>query len=363
MYKITRAQEIEDLIRGAAVLATGGGGNPKEGLKLLEEALKIKGEISIIDVDEVREDWVAVTPYYVGTIAPLAKTKKPVKITDSMTLAFRKMEKNLDKKINAVVPGEIGGENTPVAINIGAKMNLPILDGDLIGRAAPEITQGILHIFDVPMYPSVLVSETGNILIVEKYADIEDYEAIARFVSILEGRFIAVVDTPLVRENIKKVVVKNSVSKCIEIGRVIRESRKKGKNPVDAVVKAINGWKIFEGVVKGYTWKDEGGFLVGEALLGGINEWQGHTLKSWIKNEHIMAWRDNKPIVMPPDLMAFLLDNGEAVINSDLKKDIKVQVVATKAPEIWRTPKGLELFGPKHFGFNLEYVPVEELVK
>lgn len=363
MFKLSSFQEIEDLVRGATVLATGGGGDPKEGLKLLEEALRVKGEIKIIDVNEVPEDSITVTPYYVGTVAPLAKTKKPTKIADPMDKAFEELRNVIDEKIGAVLPGEIGGENMAVAINIGAKMNLPVIDGDLVGRAAPEIIQATPHIFNIPLYPSSLVSETGNVVIVKRYASIEDYETIARFLSVLSGKFIAVVDTPLTKKYLEKVVIRNSISRCIRIGRAIREARERGSDPVKAVAEAVNGWKIFEGVIKSYRWKDEEGFLVGEVFLEGINEWRECALRSWIKNEHIMAWRGERPVVMPPDLIIFLSDNGEAIINADLREGIKIHVVAAKAPEIWRTPKGLELFGPKHFGFDLEYVPVEKLIE
>jgi len=362
MHKISSLQEAEDLVRGATVLGTGGGGSPAEGLRLLKEALKIKREISFIDIDELADDAVVVTPYCIGTIAPTAKTRKPAKLKDPMGLAFEKMESVLGKKIGAVVACEIGGANTPVALNIGAKVGLPVVDGDLLGRAAPELHQCTAHVFDAPMYPSVITTETGNVVVIERYADIDDYEALARYISALAGRVAAAVDTPMTKELAKKAIVRNTISKCVEIGRVIRESRDRGENPVEAVVKALNGWKIFEGVVKKYTWRDEGGFLVGDILIDGVGEWQGHLLKSWIKNEHIMAWKDNNPIVMPPDIMSFLLDSGEAITNTDLKEGVKVHVVAAKAPEVWRTPKGLELFGPRHFGFDVDYVPVEELV-
>jgi hypothetical protein len=49
------------------------------------------------------------------------------------------------------------------------------------------------------------------------------------------------------------------------------------------------------------------------------------------------------------------------VTNDALKQGLEVSVLAAKAPDVWRTPKGLEFFGPKHFGFDHEYVPVEEL--
>jgi DUF917 family protein len=212
------------------------------------------------------------------------------------------------------------------------------------------------------MYPSVIATETGNVVVIEMYADIDDYEAMARYISALAGRFAAAVDTPMVKDVAKKVIVSNTISKCIKIGKSIRESKAKGENPVEAIVEVLHGWRIFEGVVRRYTWKDEGGFLVGEAFVEGLNQWKGHVLKSWIKNEHIMVWRDNNPIVMPPDLVSFILDSGEAITNTDLREGVKVHAVAAKAPDVWRTMKGLELFGPKRFGFNINYVPVENLV-
>ena len=95
----------------------------------------------------------------------------------------------------------------------------------------------------------------------------------------------------------------------------------------------------------------------------GIGRCSGKTLRTWIKNEHIMAWIDNKPVTMPPDLIMFIRDSGEPITNTVLRVGDKVNVVVAKAPDVWRTPKGLELFGPRHFGFDYDYVPVEELVK
>ncbi|HIQ10605.1 MAG TPA: DUF917 family protein, partial [Pyrodictium sp.] len=75
MFSLTSRRDIEDLIRGATILGTGGGGDPKEGLKLLDEALKLRGRIDIVKLDELPRDSIIVVPYFVGTIAPTAKTK------------------------------------------------------------------------------------------------------------------------------------------------------------------------------------------------------------------------------------------------------------------------------------------------
>ncbi len=115
--------------------------------------------------------------------------------------------------------------------------------------------------------------------------------------------------------------------------------------------------------MKEYNWRNEGGFLKGEAVIDGTGRYVGHNLRTWIMNEHIMVWRDNNPIVMPPDLMSLLTPQGDPVTNTELKEGMKVIAIAAKAPEVWRTEKGLEYFGPKHFGFDYEYVPVEKLVE
>ena len=38
----------------------------------------------------------------------------------------------------------------------------------------------------------------------------------------------------------------------------------------------------------------------------------------------------------------------------------EVAVTAMKACDFWRTERGLRIYNPKHFGFDIEYVPIEE---
>jgi len=363
MRSITSTEEIRDLIYGATLFGTGGGGDPEEGFRLLAEALAEIGKIELVGVEELPQEGVVVSPYYIGTIAPTAEARKPAKIEDPISVAFKKMEEVVGRKISGAVACELGGFNTAVAMSVAAKMGVPVVDGDLLGRAAPELHQCTVNILGIPMCPSVVVTETGNIVVIEQYADIDDYEALARYLSVLAGRLAVAVDTPLTKEQAEEAIIRGTISKCIEVGRAVREARERGEDPVEAAVSALGGWRIFKGVVKKYEWRDEGGFLIGEALLEGVGEWKGHILRSWIKNEHIMVWRDEKPIVMPPDMMSFVTDDGKVITNAELREGMEVNALAFKAPKIWRSPKGLELFGPRHFGFDLDYVPVEELVR
>ena len=363
MFRITTREEAEDLVLGATILGTGGGGDPGEGLRMMEEALRIAGGVRVVDLEELPGDAVAVSAYYVGTVAPTARTRTRVVIRDPVGEAFSEMERLLGRRIGGLVATEIGGGNTPVVFEIAAKTGLPVVDGDLLGRAAPELHQCTVHIHGYTMYPSVIVTETGNVVVVRRYSDIDDYESLARFVSVLAGRHAAVVDTPLDREALERVLVRGTITLSLRLGRAVREARRRGENPVATIARVLGGWVVFKGIVESYKWRDEGGFLVGETSVRGVDRWSGRRLRTWIKNEHIIAWVDESPAVMPPDLITFVRPSGEPVLNSELREGDEVYAIAAPAPSIWRTEKGLELFGPKHFGFNYDYVPVEELVE
>jgi DUF917 family protein len=213
------------------------------------------------------------------------------------------------------------------------------------------------------MAPSVVVSETGNVVFIERYADIDDYESLARYVAVLAGGNAAVIDTPLTKSTAAKILIKGSISKSIALGKAVRQALQDRRDAVEAVRNVLGGWLVFRGTVKKYEWRNEKGFLFGDVTLSGDKEWQGQSLRSWIKNEHIFAWLGSKPIVMPPDLIMFLDHSGHGITNDALKLGLEVSVVAAKAPEVWRTPKGLGFFGPRHFGFDFDYVPVERLVE
>ena len=96
-----------------------------------------------------------------------------------------------------------------------------------------------------------------------------------------------------------------------------------------------------------------GGFLVGEALIvDGKSE-----ARVWFKNENLMLWVDGKLKACAPDLICMLnTKNVYGTYNRDLAKGNQVTVVGIPALPIWRTKKGKELFGPRAFGFEEDYV-------
>jgi hypothetical protein len=363
MFLLENRNDIEDLVVGTTILGTGGGGSPQTGRTTLESDLAAGLKLRIMDLDEVPEDALVVSPYFVGSVAPGAgKPTKKKTIADPFKVGFEFMERYFKRKIGTTVASELGGGNTAAALHVAAQLGIPLVDGDLLGRAAPELHQSTTHVFGGSMAPSVVVSETGDVVFIERYADVDDYEALARYVSVIAGGHAAVIDTPLTKSLASKVVIKGTISKSLAVGKAVREAHGKRSDAVEAVRKVLDGWLIFKGAVEKHEWRDEKGFLFADATLKGQGRWEKHSFRSWIKNEHIFAWLDAKPVVMPPDLIMFLESEGYGVTNDLLRPGLEVSVLAAKAPDVWRTPKGLEYFGPKHFGFEYAYVPVERIL-
>ncbi len=146
MKRELSVQEIEDLIVGATILGVGGGGNPQDGLKSMMGQHEAGKRINVWTLDEFSDLDRFVSPYFVGSVAPVNANKKkaPKTVDDPIRVAFKILGEKLGKKISATVATEIGGGNTAASLAIAAKLDIPAVDGDLMGRAGPSFTRAPL---------------------------------------------------------------------------------------------------------------------------------------------------------------------------------------------------------------------------
>lgn len=76
-----------------------------------------------------------------------------------------------------------------------------------------------------------------------------------------------------------------------------------------------------------------------------------------------MSWLDGKPYVTSPDIFSAVdVETGEPKINPSITEGDKLAIISMKAREQFRTVKGLEILGPKHFGFDIDYTPIEKIL-
>ncbi|HWQ17956.1 MAG TPA: DUF917 domain-containing protein [Sulfolobales archaeon] len=354
---IDKVEDLEDIIWGASLLATGGGGSLSYGLRLARRIAE-GGGLKVVAVEELSDDDIVVSPYFIGSMG--TALDRGEEETKSMLIeAISVLSEELGAEILGIVASELGGGNTAVALYAAYLLNRPIVDGDLMGRAGPELHQSTAHVYGVPVTPSVIVSPTGSTIVITRIPNVDFYEEISRHIAYLSGGWSLVVDTPLRGRTARSVIISGTLSLCLKLGRAVRESRARGANAVDAIMNILKGWKIFEGKVTESNLKNTGRFLEGTITV----ESAEGKLKIYVKNEYLLVWLDDEPIAMPPDLIMLVDSVGNPILSNMVREGLDVIVIASKAPNIWRTAKGLELFGPKHFGFNYNYIPVEKLVE
>ena len=69
------------------------------------------------------------------------------------------------RRVAALMPAEIGGSNGLLPISWAARMGLPVVDADGMGRAFPEIPQVTMHLAGISPSPAVMTDERGNLLV------------------------------------------------------------------------------------------------------------------------------------------------------------------------------------------------------
>ena len=201
LKKIDR-ENLEFFLEGVAIFGTGGGGSPEWGREIMLNDLKRGRECTIVNPEKIEDDSLVVSGGIMGSI----KIWENINFNEllehwesnfELEVAFREMEKELGKKIDYIVPFEMGGLNTPVILSLGSRVGVPVIDGDAVGRAAPEtqMTSFIGH--GISLTPMPLVDYNGNVVVIRKAINPVYPDQVGRFVITRGGSFGANIHYPM----------------------------------------------------------------------------------------------------------------------------------------------------------------------
>jgi DUF917 family protein len=253
---------------------------------------------------------------------------------------------------------EIGGSNGMVPLTWAARMGLPVLDADGMGRAFPEVQQVTMHLAGIPAAPAVVVDERGHRAVIHQAEGVWA-ERLERAIAIACGGIAASAEYTMTVAQARVATVPGTVSLAGEIGRAISGA---ATDPVAAVIAATGAARLLDGKVVDIERRFEGGFIRGTATIEGTRADAGRRLDIEIQNEFLVARVDGAVRATAPDIISLLDEQtGEAIHTERLRYGQRLVAVAIPCPPIWRTRIGLETAGPAAFGFDLPYVPVEEL--
>jgi DUF917 family protein len=371
--KLENLQDCEDFVQGCLFMGTGGGGSVAWGMGMLKKALEESIPLEWVDVEDIPDDVWTVTPYGMGSIAPVTQeTLDEIERTGledrhgdrSMEEAVKELGNYLGKSIGCLVAAELGAGNTPAPLVTGARLHIPVVDGDYAGRAIPDEMQGTPYLYGKHSWPFASVDKWGNVAIVKYTVNPHMLERIGKMLAVAAYGSTTMAATPLPGDEMKDILVPGTLTKCLALGRGMRQAREAGRDPIDAALEATGGWRLFEGVVTGQDWEDRGGYMFGTTHIQGIGDYEGQTLDVWFKNENHVSWLNGEPWVCSPDLVTLAYRDGEGTTNTLIKKGDEVVAVGIKGLEAFRTEFGLnEAAGPRYYGFDIDYVPIEELMQ
>ncbi len=354
-------QDIDDIALGSSLLGSGGGGDPYMGRLEAIAAVKEHGLVTLLDVDEVPDDW---------TVAPICGVGAPRVSLEKGTngIEYPKvramMERMLDKKLDAFLLSEAGGMNSMIPISAAARAGLPLVNADGMGRAFPGIQQDTFTLNGVSTNPFVIADEKGNCTVL--YTIDNDWtEAIGREITTASGGQVTTLASPMSGAKMKTSVVVGTVDYAQKLGRVIRTAGDaQGETPEQYFLRESGALRFFKGKICDVLRETRDGFNFGKVELEGIGEDKGSTAVVEFQNENIYAEVDGEIVATVPDLIC-LVDSETfvPVTTENLKYGKRVLVVGLPCDKAWRTAGGLDLAGPRWFGLDVDYVPVEELAR
>lgn len=354
---------LADLARGAAFLGSGGGGDPYYSLLLAEAALERCGRLELLPLSELANDALVAPCGWIG--APTVSVEKLPNGSETVT-GLRRLEKILGRRIDAVLPIEIGGGNGLAPLIAAAELGVPVVDCDGMGRAFPESQMTIFNIRKLSACPSVLTAADGSLAVIET-GDNLTHERIARALSVALGGIAHMVEYPLTGAEAKANAIPGSIGAAIAAGAAIRQARASKRDPFEALSEALGAtglyphcMTLFDGKIVDLERETRGGFSVGKVVIDGFG---GHSrMEIGFQNENLIARRDGAVRAMTPDIITIMdRETADTITTEKLKYGQRVKVIGAAAPAMLREKDALAFVGPAAFGLGAAFSPIETL--
>ncbi|ADG89648.1 hypothetical protein TBS_29900 [Thermobispora bispora] len=353
MARITM-DDVDALARGCAVLGTGGGGDVRTAAIAARRAISAYGEVPLVSLEELDPDALVLPLSGIGapTVSHemIAAAEEPVLIRDEVERVF-------GRPPAAVMSSEIGGANGVAPVAWAARLGLPLLDADAMGRAFPEVQMVSMNVAGIPPTPVVMADAVGNVVTIRPIDGVWS-ERMARAVCVAAGSSALMADYILTAGELARGAIRGTVRRAIAIGRATQGAR----DPLAALIAELGAARLITGKLTELERRTTGGFARGTVVIEGTGEDRGRRLTVEIQNENLVAIENDRVRAIVPDLIT-IVDTltASAIQTENLRYGQRVTVIAWPCDPLWRTPEGLKIAGPRAFGYDLDHLPVETI--
>ncbi|HEY2400456.1 MAG TPA: DUF917 domain-containing protein [Steroidobacteraceae bacterium] len=364
MISFSESADIKDIARGSVLLGTGGGGDPYIGELFLQAQLESGRTPNVIPVEQVADDTLVITIAGVGS-PPVMLENLVSDVTLLQILA--RMETHLGRKVGALISAEIGGVNSMFPLALSAITGLPVLDGDGVGRAVPRTEMCTFSIYGCSATPGVVIDELGNTIVMETVNDVTA-ETVLRAVTVALGAHVFGGFYPMTGAQVKRTAIRDTLSLSQNIGRCIRTAREGDGDVFTELLQFLNTSRnggvarlLFDGKIVDVTHDTRNGWHWGRVTIGSLND-SGDIFTVDIQNEFTVARLNGRTVTVVPDLISILdRESAEPITAERLAYGQRVKVIGLSADPLLRTPQALKVMGPRAFGLDEDFRPLESM--
>ncbi|KAJ0356150.1 hypothetical protein COL154_011084 [Colletotrichum chrysophilum] len=384
--------DLDYLADGCYVLGCAGGGSPAASKIQLRNMLRDGHTMRVIEPSSLKEKDLIYWGGHMGSPAVSIERLQSIETVD----AFRAlMEYMRHDKFDAVMGLEIGGANglEPFLVGSSRFFDSPIIDGDWMGRAYPTYWQTTLAVHaPLELVPCAIDSGDGKTIIMTRAPNDEIVDRALRASCSEMGSRVGMAAKPTTSDKVKKFGVLNTVSLAWRIGRCVSlcQATNTMSTVAESIINEAGGSEAAKVLFRGKIMRVERrlfkGHSYGEVHIAAFESGdedeaasvkdrasavaQGGMLKVPFKNENILAEHtseDGKTSILAavPDLIS-ILDNesGRALGVPEFKYGYRVTVIGiTCSPRWTETQAGLDIGGPRAFGYDLDYKPLGKYVE
>ena len=357
MKRLLDADSLPALSRGCAILGAGGGGDSYVALLQALQATEDFGPVPLVDLDELPDDALIMPCGGIG--APTVTIEK-FENGDEGARLRENLEFMTGRRVAALMAAEIGAGNGVLPITWAARLGLPVVDADGMGRSFPEVPQVTMNLAGISPCPAVMTDERGNLVVFRTISG-DWAERLERAAAVEFGGAASSTEFSLTAAQARGATVRNSVSKAIRIGEAIGSA---AGSPVAALIAEIDAFRLVTGKVLDLERRTTSGFVRGSVVIEGLGEDAGRLIRLEFQNENLVALERGRVLASVPDLITVLdSETADAILTETIRYGQRVTVIAFGCDPVWRTERGMAVTGPRAFGYEFDYLPVEELAR
>lgn len=331
---------LKNLIFGATVLGSGGGGTVDFFPTILEKHLGSE-EFKPYNLQDIEDHDPVIAIGLMGN--PVLQTE----LLDSSVI-FTKLHEKIKKVHNIekfYITSVFAAARNLFFLSIFSLLeNIPLLDADLTGRTFPELDMNTMNLHNLSIKSVIFSNTYGEIL--ELYCDnFKKIEGFGRQIIGPSGGYCLFAFQPISGKIAKKTLIDGALTRVQKIGKLIN------KRNLPGFLQYSGGQILGCGIVTDMNLNFTHKYI--RSVITIENPQKKVAIKVLAENEYLAVSKDGQLLALPPDIIILFDFSSFAPLSLDtIQQGQSVIVCKIDAPSQWYSEKGLSIVGSNCY--NLE---------